>query len=51
MISALLATVLGPYHPLFRTPDIGACFVHTQYSRLCLAIKTSHGDPRLSFAI
>ena len=26
------ATVMGPDNPLFRTPDIGGCFVHTQNS-------------------
>ena len=39
------------YCTLFRTPNLGACFVHTQNSRWCLAIKICHGDPHSSFAI
>ena len=42
---------MGPYNPLFRTPDIGVCFVHTQNSHRCLAIKIGHGDPRSSLAV
>ena len=46
-----LATVLGPYNPLFRAPKRCACFAHTQNSHRCLALKIGHGDPRSSFAI
>ena len=41
LLSAPLATILGVYNHLFRTPNIGACFGHTQNSRRCLAIKRS----------
>ena len=43
-----LVTVLGPYNPLFRASYHCACFVHTQNSHQCLAIKK---DPRSSFPV
>ena len=41
LICAPVVTVLGLYNPLFRTPDIGACFEHTQNSRRCFAINAA----------
>ena len=37
------------YCALVRTLNLGVCFVHTQNSRQCLAIKIGHGDPRSPF--
>ena len=51
LLWAPLLTVLGPYNPLFRMPDMGACLGHTQNSRRFLVIKISHGYRRLSISI